>query len=381
MFIGRRGSIGDGVLVSGDEARRRVLRVIAAARRIQDSSDALGQEARAVLPEATGLTSETVELALREHFETSPTDAEIDALLASTGNAAVCHVVLSANVCTAPLRAIALAVATSPRVYVKPSRRDPVVTELLVRLLVDDPEFVAEGHLEIVETVCPESGHELHIYGSDATIVALTSNLPEGVVVRAHGTGIGLAVVGGATNLDVAAEAIARDVIVFDQRGCLSPRFVLIEGDVLRGERFVEAIYVTLDKLSLRYPRGKLDEAFFAEIAQYRATMQAIGSYSSGASFAVGFDPEPRALVLPPAARIVHVVAAQAHEVRALLEPWARYVTAVGVDDAGALSTAVLSLVPEARRSELGAMQTPLFDGPVDKRATSSGTAGSPRPS
>ncbi|MBK9261546.1 MAG: proline dehydrogenase [Polyangiaceae bacterium] len=352
-------------------ARARVWCVIRAARRIQDSSDVLGQEARARLPSVTSLSSESIELALREHLETRPTEAELDALLASTTEAPVCHVVLSANVFTAPLRALALAVATSERVYVRPSRRDPVVTELLVKALADDPEFALHGgHVEIVESIRPEPLHELHLYGSDESIASITAGLPPGVVVRAHGTGIGIAVIGASVDIGSAANALARDVVVFDQRGCLSPRFAFVEGDAVRAEVFALALHEALGRLAERYPRGVMDSGLQAEMAQYRATMQAIGSYWSHSSHAVGLDPAPRALVLPPAARFVHVVPANVQNIEALLSPWIRYVTAAGMDDEGELASAILKLVPNARVSRLGCMQRPLLDGPVDRRTS-----------
>lgn len=352
-----------------DRARARVWCVIRAARRIQDSADVLGQEARVRLPDVTGLTRESITLALLDHFETNPTDTEIETLLASTTHAPVCHVILSANVCTAPLRALALAVATSERVFVRPSRRDPIVTELLVRALSEDAEFIASGGaLEIVETIRCETGDELHLYGSDESIAAITAGLPDGVVVRAHGTGIGIAVVGRDLVIDAAADALARDIVPFDQRGCLSPRFVFVEGDALRAERVSVALHEALVRYSERIPRGLLDAGLQAEISRYRATMEAIGSYWFGPSHGVGFDATPRALVLPPAARIVHVVVMDAQNVPTLLGPWMRHVTAVGSDDAGALSASILQCVPEARRSRLGHMQRPLLDGPVDGR-------------
>ena len=355
--------------MNADRARARVECLVRVARRIQDPTDEMGHEARARLPEVTFLTPESIELGLGEHFETRPTAEEIAALLTSTTSAPICHVIMSANVFTAPLRALALALATSDRVYVRASRRDPVITELLVRALSEDAEFTASGGVvQIVEMVRPEAGDELHLYGSDESIAAITSGLPAGVIVRAHGTGIGIAVVGENVALKSAAEAIARDVGVFDQRGCLSPRFVFVEGDEGRAERFSAELHEALTRFSLRYPRGLVDAGLQSEISQYRATMEAIGNYWEGASHAVGFDPAPRALVLPPAARIVHVVPMNEEKARTLLQPWIRYVTTVGADEESGLARKMKEWLPRARWSRLGFMQRPPLDGPVDGR-------------
>jgi hypothetical protein len=352
--------------------RGRVERVIAAGRRIQDPKDPLGEEARARLSGTTGLSREGIDLALCRHLETQPTDAEIDALLARTGRAARCHVVLSANVCTAPLRAFALAVATSPRVHVRPSRRDPVVAELLARFLQEDELFrhTLEGTIELVDAITPAAGEELHVYGSDASIAAITRGLPPGVVVRGHGTGFGIAVVGFDVSLEGAGEAVASDVVPFDQRGCLSPRLVLVEGLSERAEALARELDESLERAAKRVPRGPLDAATAAEIALYGASMEAVGSFLARPSHAIGVDPFPRAFVLPPAARVVHVVAAQAEDVPRLLDPWVEFLTTVGAHPQhdGPLTRAVHARAPYARRSVLGSMQRPPLDGPVDLR-------------
>jgi hypothetical protein len=83
----------------------------------------------------------------------------------------------------------------------------------------------------------------------------------------------------------------------------------------------------------------------------------------------VGLDLDPRALVLPPAARVVHVVPADAGSGPALLSPWADHLTCVGVGGEGeGLARAVEVMAPRARRAALGAMQRPPLDGPVDLR-------------
>jgi hypothetical protein len=359
------------VVSRGEPAARlaRVERVVAAARRVADPADPLGAEARRRLPTATGLSPEGVELALAEHLETAPAAEELEALVAGAGSAPSCDVVLSANVCVAALRAIAVAVATAPAVRVRPSRRDPVLAELLVRALADEAGFgAAGGAIALAGEVAARAGDELHVYGADATISALRAAVAPGVVVRGHGTGLGLAVVGPAAPLREAALAVARDVVPFDQRGCLSPRIVLVDGPAARAEAFARALDEALAGWDARVPRGALDAAAEGEIAQYRATLEAIGEVRVGAGHAVGLDPSPRALVLAPAARVVHVVAATGDDVARLVSPLADLVAALGHDGGGRVVEACAALAPGARRSALGRMQRPPLDGPVDLR-------------
>lgn len=352
-----------------DVRLRRVLRVIEVGRRLADPNDSLGMEARRDLLPTSGLSLPGVELALTQHLETDPDLRSLHLLLATIGSAPRCHVILAANVCTAALRAIALAVATAPTAIVRPSRRAPALASLIIRELASDRAFrAADGTIAITDKVTPLAGDELHVYGSDASIAALRASVDQGVVLRGHGTGLGLAVVGATTSLDTAAMNVARDVVPFDQRGCLSPRAVLVEGTAARAAAFANALHRALSDLGAWVPRGLLDAADLGAIVQYRTTIEAVGTYLFGAGHAVGLDPYPRALVLPPAARVVHVIPAQVSNAQALISPWEPYVTAVGTDDESPLSETVIALAPRARRARLGEMQRPPLDGPVDLR-------------
>jgi hypothetical protein len=380
---------------SGREAQlARVERVVAAGRRAADPADALGREARAALLVSSGLSREGVELALVEHLETEPAPEHLASLIDAAGSqpgersprsdpgedggcrgarpptvtVPRCHVVLAANVATAALRALALAAATAPSIFVRPSRRDPALAKLLARALGDDPAFAAAGgSIACVEAVQPLPGDELHVYGSDETVRELSTSAAPGVVVRGHGTGLGVAIVGAGRALERAAAAVARDVIPFDQRGCLSPRAVLVEGEGRTGA-FARALHEALGVLGARVPRGPLDDATRAEVALYRATLQAVGDLWEGDHHLVGLDPSPRALVLPPPARVVHVVPAIA--AASLLAPWADHLTCIGADDEGGAARAARSLAPRARLARLGEMQRPPLDGPVDLRGS-----------
>ncbi|WP_437642636.1 acyl-CoA reductase [Sorangium sp. So ce854] len=364
---------------AGAARRTRVERAVAAAARIADPRDPLGDEARRRLPSTSGLSPEGVELALGRHLEVAPSRGELDALVAAAGRARRCHVVLAANVCTAPLRAIAVAAATAPEVLVRPSRRDPVVAELLVRALQADEAFArAGGAIALVADLALEDDGdgaagdapraELHVYGSDQTVATLRARAGRGARVRGHGAGLGLAVVGPAAGLAEAARDIADDVVPFDQRGCLSPRFVLVEGPAERAEALARALHEALGEAGSRVPRGPLDDAARAEIAMYRATLEAVGWFREGEGHGVGLDPAPRSLLLPPAARLVHVAASGAAAAPALLAPIGGAITAIGAGGGGELVRAASAVAPRARVSALGRMQRPPLDGPVDLR-------------
>lgn len=340
----------------------RVRSVLAAARRLVDPGDPLGREARARLPGSTGLSPEGVELALAEHVETDVSEADLARLVASVASVAqapVAHVILSANVFAAAVRALALGLAAAPRVVVKPSAREPVLPELLLRALVAGP---LAGTVTTAPAVSPAPGDVVHAYGRDATLDAIRGALPAGVGFVGHGAGFGVAVLERARPALVAA--LVRDVIAFDQRGCLSPRVVLTLGDEADAIALGEALDVALADAATRVPVGAVEPA---ERAAVRAYLDA--SAMTGASFAsVGVDVAPRALVLPPGPRVLHVArAASVEHALALLRPSAHAVTTLGGE--GPLATALAAALPGARVAALGAMQRPPLDGPVDLRA------------
>jgi hypothetical protein len=317
---------------------------IAVARRLADPTDLLGREIRERLRDSSGLSKEGIELALSEHFETTPSDAEIDTLLASASNAPHCHLVLAANVCTAALRAIACALACAPVVYVKPSRRDPVLAQLLAREL---------ENVFLVDDISARAGDELHIYGSDETIEAISHATSDEVIVRAHGTGIGIALMAAPT--PALAEALAEDLVPFDGRGCLSPRVALSADPPALGK----LLHAALSECGRLIPRGQVNRS---ELTRYATTMQAVGDFLEGEHHCVAIDAAPQALALPPPQRCIVVAPLSAV---ALLPP--RLVAAVGTDDSQ-VAAGLAGQFPHARHSPLGLMQKPRLDGPVDRR-------------
>ncbi|MDP9148673.1 MAG: proline dehydrogenase, partial [Myxococcota bacterium] len=88
-----------------------VERLVVAARAVHANRAAIAS----TIASATGLTAEGVELGFAS-LERTVTDAGLRALVSAAGDAAHVHVILSANVFVAPLRALALARAAAGRV-------------------------------------------------------------------------------------------------------------------------------------------------------------------------------------------------------------------------------------------------------------------------
>lgn len=340
----------------------RLERLLHAARRIADPGTDLGREARARLSASTRLSPEGVAAAIERCLEHHPTRAELEALASAVAPAPRVHVLLSSTVFTAAHRAIALGLAASDRVVVRPSRRDPLFSELLLR--------GAPGLFELSATLSPCAGEHVHAYATAETLAELRRTLPAGVVLHAHGPGFGVIVVGDADPASVAS-AVALDVALFDQRGCLSPRAVVVEGDPARARAHALALAEALAAMERGLPRGALDDEEQAEIVRYRDTMSYAGEVFPAGSGVVALAREGAPLFIAPVGRNLHVV--PTGDAAALLAPHAHAITTVAVAGSPALTARVHAALPQARRAELGRMQTPAFDGPVDRRTPPQG--------
>lgn len=345
-------------------ARLRAL-VDAAARiaqRARRPGDALVTE----LVGTTGLSAEGVRLALERHLEVDTTDQQLAALIARATPAREVHVILSANVFTAALRAVVLARAAAPRVVVRPSSREPVFARALVEA-AGDPAIV------VIDDVALEGvreGGEVHVYGRDATIADVRARVAPGVRVRGHGAGMGAAIVMEAAELGAAASALVDDMVAFDQRGCLSPRATFVMGGADRAAAFAERLREALDARAATIPIGALSSEERAAARVWEDTMAFAGEVSRGAGGAVGLADR---LVLPPPGRNMVVMAAsEPAAIAVALAPVARAVVTVGLaPDAANVSRDLDALLPpHARITDLGAMQRPPLDGPVDRRPT-----------
>jgi hypothetical protein len=337
-------------------ALERVRALVAAARRLADPTDVLGREARLSLPAVTRLSAQGVELALEHCLEIAPEPAELEALCASVTPAPAAHVLLSANVFVAAHRAIALALAASERVFVRPSRREPQMAELLAR--------AAPGLFELASELSPGAGDHVFAYGRDETLRSLRAALDPGVVLHAHGAGFALAIVEPGVDVELIAERLALDIALFDQRGCLSPRALVVAGGEARP--YAQALAEALGTLERRVPRGELFDEELAAIASYRDTMiYGAELLPAGAGF-VGLEEGAERLAIAPVGRNCHVVSSV--DPLALVGAQARHLTCIGFAGSSQLGERIAAALPRARRAAIGKLQSPPFDGPVDRR-------------
>jgi hypothetical protein len=342
--------------------------LLVAARRLRDAADPLGARLRARLAAPTGLSPEAIELALERSLEVEPDPRELRALLASVEPTSRAHVFLPSNVFVAAHRALALALASSADVRVKPSRREPVFVELLAE--------AAPGLFEIVpgsgEYPWQEvrAGDHVWAYASDQTLSTLSTKLPAGAVLHAHGAGFGVAVVAlGDRSLWLeSARGLALDTSLFEQRGCLSPRLVLAQGDIAAAEAFAELLARALSEFAEQCPAGRFEPGEQAASAWFRQRSAALGRVFAAAGGAVAVHATASLLVaLPPSGRNLLVVPLDAEELARALAELAPHITIAGCSSPD-LARHIERALPRARIAPLGRMQSPPFDGPADLR-------------
>jgi hypothetical protein len=243
---------------------------------------------------------------------------------------------------------------------VRPSRREPEMAELL---LAGAPDC-----FQLVDELSPRAGDRLWAYGSDATLEEVAVTLPPGVAFHAHGSGFGVCVLDESTpdvDIDALLARLAEDVALFDQRGCLSPRVVLVNAGADFARDVAKGLAAQLAELQARVPRGRLEASELAEITAYRDTASFAGElFSAGLGFvSLG---ENASFLLPPIGRNVHVLrTADAHK---SLSPLCPMLTSCGFAGSAQQRSALRAFLPRARICNVGDMQSPPFDGPVDRR-------------
>ena len=358
-------SLGAVCTLSSPVARVALL-VDAAKRLVCDAAGAFDPPADLVdeLAVASNLHTASVRWALEHSLEWNADAAMCEALVANAGPRHVggpLLVVLSANVTTGALRALACAVARSSNVLVYPSSRDTAFASRLVH-------HAAFSGLRLVESrddlPWSDPSARVVLYASEATADEVRKRATGPVEV--HGPGLGLALLTDDDDVD-AMGRLAIDVAAFDQRGCLSPRFALHVGSPEHGERLGHALFEKLSALAVVRPRGTLDEGDRHAHALYIQTARLLGRVWTGPGATVVHVAEAASLVPAPVGRVlpIHTVSSWA-EAERILAPLAPLVSAVGAASeavrTGFLRDHLL------RRSDLGFMQRPTFDGSVDQR-------------
>jgi hypothetical protein len=378
----------------GDIPAERVARAARAAfemlaRRASRPGGRLGRE----LLRSTGLSAPVIEWGLRSELEqlNEPAMLNLVRSLRSTARrrcvpARLVVCVLAGNVFTAGLRALLLPLLAGAPVLAKASSGDDVLVRCFKQALGRADRAVA-SLLEVVTfereearlgQALLESAEVVSVYGSDRTVQAIGQLLPAGCRLIAHGHGLGAiylpaAALGDERRAIRLARNAALDVAAYDQRGCLSPHFILVQqGSRVKALRFARLLAEQgLRPLADRLPRGRLSAGAAAEQVQWRGVAEARGRLFTGPGFAVSWegDNEPRP---SPGYRNLGVYECRGPErlVGALLAFGAHLKALAVAGEAGQRAHIAARLpAPLAPRiCPVGRMQRPPLNAPADGR-------------
>jgi hypothetical protein len=146
-----------------------------------------------------------------------------------------------------------------------------------------------EGGTEIDEDLVGLCGGLVISGGVDTTARYAELTRRRQVPMVSFGPGCSIAVVPAGTGVDVAGMAL--DVAAYDQRGCLSPQSIWVEGD--RGREVARRLAGALGALAEVLPRGPIDDETAVAIMHRRGSAEFGGEVFDARDALVMWEPEP----------------------------------------------------------------------------------------
>ncbi len=206
--------------------------------------------------------------------------------------------VLASNLPALAVQPLLPALAARRPVLLKSPSAEPWFADSFVRALVRRLPALAGGVAaatwrggdEAVEGPILARTRTVLAYGGDEALASLARRAAQAGVVRvaAYGARTSLAALAPGAELGPAATGIARDVALFDQRGCLSVAAVYVAGDEARSGELARALAGELGRLARRWPPGPAEAAELAGVRQVRSEAALRGL----AVFPAAGDPE-----------------------------------------------------------------------------------------
>jgi hypothetical protein len=239
-------------------------------------------------------------------------------------------VVLAGNLPALAVQPLLPALALRRPLLLKPSRDEPLFTAAFVAALARRLPALGDG-LAVATWPGGDAALEAPLLAAAPTVIAYggaetvadLARRASGRVVD-HGPKLSLAVVAAGVDLPRTAAGLARDVALFDQRGCLSVQVVLVEGDTV-ARALAGELAEALRALAAELPHGPVEPTVAAAVQQLRAEAAMRGLWVADLPLAAGtVVVESRSGVRPsPGLRTVRVYPVPAlPEAPGLLAPW-----------------------------------------------------------
>ncbi len=312
--------------------------------RFLDPGDALRAEALDALPEEAGYSPAMAERVL-DGMARDWTADRIHAMVAAEFEApacldgpclvggrrllavgpTLCLQIVAGSVPGVGVSALVRSLVLKAPTLLKPGLGDVSLPELYARgLSAIDPELAGA----LVVLYWPGEAAELRdealaaaevavVYGGDTTVRAVRAAAPATTRVVAYHHRVGLAVI-GRDALGAGLEAVARElslaVATFDQRGCVCPHSVYVEGGLEEATRLADALGRALERLESELPSGPLASEEGAALQQLRGSAELVAAtrggsvrHGGGKPWTVIVEPEDEGVGPPTLARGVRV--------------------------------------------------------------------------
>jgi hypothetical protein len=343
------------------------------------------------LPDASGFTPAVVREGLARAlapFSAAALDALVERELGGLGKQRFASgfpltaMLLGGGVPTPALPALVAPLALGSPVLARTSSHDPVTARIFAAALAEeDAELAAALALvsfpsdddaalaELLAAPCVAA------FGSDETMATIAAKLGPAQRFVRHGHRLSVAVLGEEAltgrGLADAAAALALDVALWDQQGCLSPVAAYVLGVERVPDELLAALEAAFAGAAGQWPRGRMAAdatARFAverDTAELRAAAGADVRVARGAEFVLVAErdaafrgsPLHRFLRIHPAPDPEHLLAAVA--------PLGPHLAAVGAAGLGARASGLapaLAALGAARVCPLGTLQAPPLD-------------------
>lgn len=353
-------------------------------------------ELETALPPATGFTPETVREGLARGLAPLSGEALHALVTRELGGVEVLEgggrrmaqgfdttaLLLAGSIPMPTLVAMLAPLVLSSPVLAKCASRDPVTAPLVARAIAEvDP--VLGACVEVTHFPGDDAERTDALLAADCVVATGSDETIAGVSARArsrrlvgHGHRLSLAALGDPATRGEAlarnAEALALDVALWDQLGCLSPVAVYVTGGGVAADRVASALAAALEQAGRRWPRGRVDLEDAARLADERASAELRAA--AGAEVVVHRadddsstvvreeDARPRPAPLHRFVRVHPVDDADA--LLAALEPLARHLAAVAIAGFEALPALPRELARRgaSRICAPGTLQAPPLD-------------------
>lgn len=195
--------------------------------------------------------------------------------------------ILAGNIPGLGVLSLAHALLVKSASLVKSPTAEPLLTALFARSLAEVDATLARclavlwwprERTDLTRTAC-EVAEAVVVTGQDETIAAVRALTPVTTRFVGQGHRLSLALVGRDTDWETAVQAVARDIVLFDQQGCLSPAYVLVEeGGSARAGDFAQRLSQALAAASVEFPRGRSSPEMAMRIQHWRDTAALVGA-------------------------------------------------------------------------------------------------------